>query len=101
MSKKFKYKNHIIEVEDCDNVSSKDIKKRVISIAKKLDDAAKKYKFEVLWYENGKADPFTKEFDNRKDAMKFYNEHKGDAEKFDFWVTKRDEDWYVVEDIVY
>ena len=59
-----------------------------------------KYKYEVLWY----TDPDTyetKEFSSRKAAMNYYEKHKDDDGKFGWWVTKRDEDWFVVEDLVY
>lgn len=56
--------------------------------------------FEVLWYDvNGKV--YAEEFQRRNQAMKFYEQHKCDDDKFAFWVTKRDKDDNVLEDIVY
>ena len=58
--------------------------------------------YEVLYYtdENDK-DCIFLEFKTRNQALKYYNQHKDDADKFHFWVTKRDEDGFVVEDIIY
>jgi len=58
-------------------------------------------KYEVLWYELGCDDPKTKEFNTKKQAMTFYESIKNDDNKDNFWVTKRDKDWNVVEDIIY
>lgn len=64
-------------------------------------------KYEVLWYEvdaltnRATGDPFTKEFRTHNAAMNFYNRHKEDVDKCDWWVTKRDKDGYVIEDLVY
>ena len=58
-------------------------------------------KYEVLWYELGCDDPQSKEFKTKKEAMAFYNSIKDDDDKCNFWVTKRDADWYVIEDIIY
>lgn len=60
------------------------------------------YKYEVLWYTGPDMNDYrTKEFSTKQAAMNFYNKHKDDDDKFGWWVTKRDEDWYVVEDYVY
>ena len=76
--------------------------------SKKLrKDSQTKDAFEALWYEgededeamNG--DPHTKEFKTRKEVMNFYEKHKNDKNKFGWWVTRRDSDWFVVEDIVF
>lgn len=70
------------------------------------EDEVEDTKFEVLWYEGAnedeakQGDPYTKEFDNEKDAMDYYNLIKDDEGKFGFWVTERDEDWQVVKDLV-
>ena len=67
----------------------------------------KKYIFECLWYEGlteeqvFKDDPKTKEFTTKKQAMKYYEEHKNDSNKFGWWVTKRDNEWFVLEDYIY
>lgn len=64
--------------------------------------------FEVLWYtgENEEdallGSSSTKEFKTRKQALAFYEKHKNDPEKFAFWVTRRDNEyWDVIEDIIY
>ena len=68
-------------------------------------------RYEVLWYKkletetvaeamrNG--DYETKSFYTRKSAMKFYEEHKNDTDKCGWWITHRNSDWEVIEDIVY
>ena len=67
----------------------------------------KEPRFEVLWYEGAteqeaynRGDYRTKEFYTRKKAIAFYNEHRNDEGKFGWWVTHRDSDWYVIEDII-
>ena len=98
---KFKHGNYTIEVEDCDNVSKKEIKKAVVEMIKTLkDDDFCAY--EALWYseDDSEGNPHTKEFKTRKEVIDFYNMHKNDPDKFDWWVTKRDRDWYVIEDII-
>ena len=99
---KFKYGCYKIEVEDCDNISKKEIQKAVITTIKALDSETFK-PFEVLWYNehNSQNEPHTKEFKTRKEALTFYEEHKNDEDKFDWWVTKRDKNWYVIEDIIF
>lgn len=58
--------------------------------------------FEVSWYTDEKLDNYeTKEFRSRAAAMNFYNAHEDDKDKFGWWVTRRNSDWAVVEDIVY
>lgn len=58
--------------------------------------------FEVLWYTDEELNNYeTKEFRSRAAAMDFYNAHKNDKDKFAWWVTRRNSDWAVVEDIVY
>lgn len=58
-------------------------------------------RYEVLWYTSPEmCDYQTKEFSTRQAALNFYNEHKDDENKFGWWVTKRDKNWYVVEDII-
>lgn len=57
--------------------------------------------FEVLWYlEKERMNPVFKEFKTKKGALNFYQKHKNDNDKFGFWVTKRDEDGYVVDDLI-
>lgn len=63
-------------------------------------------RYEVLWYEGPteyaamQDDPYTEEFKTRDEALDFYEKHKDDANKFGWWVTKRDSDWFVIEDII-
>ena len=65
-------------------------------------DSRIKDAFEVLWYTDEKLNNYeTKEFKSRAAAMDFYNAHKNDKDKFGWWVTRRNSDWAVVEDIVY
>ena len=56
--------------------------------------------YEVLWFEDGNESFETKEFSQRRSALKFYEEHKNDKEKYSFWVTRRDHEWNVIENIV-
>ena len=63
--------------------------------------------YEVLYYpsinEKGDytGDPITKEFKTKKSALNFYEKHKNDTDKFGWWVTARDEDGCVLDDIIY
>ena len=90
--------------EGLDESSTDEIAKRSGGILLPKDERKLTYKFEVLWYEGadeyeaGQSDPKTKTFDYKLDAFRFYNKHKEDTDKFDFWFTKRDaETWEVVE----
>jgi len=57
-------------------------------------------RFEVLYYTvDNNYEALT--FATRKQALKFYEEHKDDNDKFGWWVTHRDADWSVIEDIIY
>lgn len=58
-------------------------------------------RFEVLWYEIGNEDPVTREFSTRQAALNFYEKHKDEPDKSGWWVTKRNSNWKVTEDIVY
>lgn len=66
-----------------------------------------KYYYSVLWYneidENGnpQGDFEEREFQTKNKAMIFYNKHKNDKDKFSFLVTKRDEDGFIIDDIVW
>lgn len=65
-------------------------------------DSRIKDAYEVLWYTDKELNYYeTKEFRSRAEAMNFYNAHKNDKDKFAWWVTRRNSDWAVVEDIVY
>ena len=57
-------------------------------------------RFEVLWYKED-GDYESQDFYTRKSALKFWAEHKNDQDKHDFWVTHRNSDWEVIEDIIY
>lgn len=58
--------------------------------------------YEVLWYGNEEYEGVEfQEFKSRKQAIKFYEEHKSDKDKFYLWVTKRNKDGEVVEDLYY
>lgn len=61
--------------------------------------------YEVLWYVGDDKELLdnyeTKTFKKRDAAMRFYEKHKNDPDKFAWWVTKRDDDGYILEDIVY
>lgn len=57
--------------------------------------------YEVLWYYEVDGDCDFKEFKTRKQALQFYEKHKNDCDKFGFWVTKRNADGEVLEDIIY
>lgn len=67
----------------------------------------KNYYYSVLWYteidENGnpQGDFDEREFQTKSKAMNFYNKHKNDKDKFSFLVTKRDEDGFIIDDIVW
>ncbi len=68
-------------------------------------------RFEALWYNrkenesieeamrNGDYD--TKSFYTRKQVLAFYEAHKNDTDKCGWWITHRDSDWCVIEDIIY
>lgn len=53
-------------------------------------------KFECLWYK--KDEVFTKEFSTKQALFNFYKKIKNVKTYHDFWLTKRDSDWAVVED---
>ena len=56
-------------------------------------------RFEVLWYKDD-GDYESQDFYTRKQALAFYEQHKNDKDKHDFWVTHRNSDWEVIEDII-
>lgn len=62
--------------------------------------------YEVLYYprmnERGdyEGDPITKEYKSKKQALAYYEKHKNDGDKFGWWVTYRDEDGYIIDDII-
>ena len=63
--------------------------------------------YEVLWYEGNTeeealcGDAHWVNFSTRKKALNYYEQHKNDAGCFAWWVTKRDADGEIVEDLVY
>lgn len=57
--------------------------------------------YEVLWYNHFDESYETREFKTRSEALSFYKKIKDDPLKHSFWVTKRNEDWEVIEDIIY
>lgn len=63
--------------------------------------------FEVLWYEGEteelafKNDPKTETFKTKKQALNYYNKHKYDVNKYGWWVTKRDDEWFILDDYIY
>lgn len=63
--------------------------------------------YEVLWYEDyvdetgaKLQDCHFKSFKSKKSALHFYEQHKDDSSKYDWWVTKRDNDGTVLEDMI-
>ena len=64
--------------------------------------------YEVLWYNGAskedalqKGDYDTKSFRTRKAAMNYYNKHKNDTNKFGWWVTYRDANGCILDDLIY
>lgn len=58
--------------------------------------------YEVLWYEDEEQNnPQFKEFKTKKQALAFYEKHKDEPNHYSWWVTKRDSDGEVVNDIIY
>lgn len=57
--------------------------------------------YEALWYadKSMKGDYQTKEFASKQQMLTFYNQHKNDSDKFGWWLTRRDSDWNVIENI--
>ena len=59
--------------------------------------------FEVLWYQDHDGiiqDVFTEDFTNKDDAMAFYEQHKHDAGKYGWKVTKRTYEFKILETYV-
>lgn len=64
--------------------------------------------YEVFYYNCSKEDFLegrendyeTIGFRTRKQALKFYEQHKDDEDKAGWWITKRNKDWEVIEDII-
>ena len=64
--------------------------------------------YSVLWYteyDEEKDQPVgdfeEKEFPTRQSALRFYDRHKKDADKFAWWVSSRDEEGFVIKDYIY
>lgn len=57
--------------------------------------------YEVTWFTDKDLNNYDfKGFKTKKEALEFYNQHKNDADKFEFWVTYRDGEGFVLKDIV-
>lgn len=59
-------------------------------------DSFKRY--EALWYYDND-DYDTAEFSTEQALKNFYKKHKNDPDKSGWWLTKRNKDWEVIEDI--
>ena len=58
--------------------------------------------YEVLWYKDEElTEPEFAEFKTRKQALKFYETYKNESNHYGWWVTKRNSDGEVIEDIIY
>lgn len=59
--------------------------------------------YELLWYDKrkGNEDPVWREFKTKKQALCYYEKIKNDNNLYDFWLTKRNEEGEVLEDIIY
>ena len=67
--------------------------------------------YECLWYWKTEdqtddqamqfGDTDSKEFKTKKQALSYYEKHKNDPDRCGWWVTKRDEDGCVIDDIIY
>ena len=63
--------------------------------------------YSVLWQceIDEKGDPIgdfeEQEFKTKAKALNFYNKHKKDKDKHAFLVTKRNEEGFIIEDIIY
>ena len=56
-------------------------------------------RYEALWYTDEKLENYeTKEFSTLQALLNFYNKHKDDPNCFEWWLTKRNMYWEVVED---
>lgn len=57
--------------------------------------------YQVYYFEDEemKSEPVEHFFKSRRQALKYYNEHKGEG--FGWFVAKIDEDGFIVEDIIY
>lgn len=55
--------------------------------------------YEVLWY-NNQDDYDAIEFTSKKEALNYYEQHKNDDDKINWWVTQRDEYGCVIEYII-
>lgn len=65
------------------------------------EDEPEIYEYEVLWYTDEENNNYeTASFITEEEAIAFYQEHKTDSDKFNWWVTARDEDGSVLEDLV-
>lgn len=56
--------------------------------------------FEALWFvdhDDVIEDCFSKTFQTKKQVLDFYHNHKNDADKYGWFVSKRDYKWIPVE----
>lgn len=55
--------------------------------------------YEALWYDDKKMkrDFHTKEFTTIKAMTNFFEKHKNDADKFNWFLTKRNKDWEIID----
>lgn len=57
--------------------------------------------YNVTWYTDKELNNYqSKDFRTKREALAFYETHKNDTDKFEFWVTYRDCDDYVLNDII-
>ena len=65
-----------------------------------LGDIVFMKRFEALWYTDKELTNYeTKEFSTREALLNFYRKHKNEPDRYDWWLTKRNAYWEVVEDI--
>ena len=60
-----------------------------------------KFYYEVLWYVKGLNDSQFRVFASREKALNFYMKNKDNDNYYDWWVSKRNSEGEVVEDIIY
>ena len=65
------------------------------------------YYYEVLWYEGKteeeamQGDPKTAQFHSRLSAIDYYSVKKLELNRWGWWITKRNQDDEILEDIIY
>ena len=59
-------------------------------------------RYEALWYIDESLETYeTKEFSTRQALLNFYNKNKNEINHYGWWLTKRNSNWEVIEDIKY